>query len=112
MGQPTSGAARLQPRDGCRRQQERTDYLGRASLRRTLPRRRLKTCPGVARRRGNELHRSDRRAESLTIIEAFEAAEREGKAVVVVKGRLVENLHVEEARRLLALAEAIAAVDG
>lgn len=45
------------------------------------------------------------------IIEAFEAAQREGKAVVVVNGRLVENLHVEEAKRLLALAESIAAVD-
>jgi len=45
------------------------------------------------------------------IIAGFEAAEREGKAVVVVNGRLVENLHVEEARRLLALADAIAAYD-
>lgn len=45
------------------------------------------------------------------IIEGFEAAQREGKAVVVVNGRLVENLHVEEARRLLALADAIAAYD-
>lgn len=42
------------------------------------------------------------------IISAFEAAQAEGKGVVVVKGRLVENLHVEEARRNLALAEAIA----
>jgi citrate lyase beta subunit len=32
--------------------------------------------------------------------------------VVVVNGRLVENLHVEEARRKLALAEAIAQFDG
>ena len=31
----------------------------------------------------------------------------QGKGVIVVDGRLVENLHVEEARRLLALAEAI-----
>jgi citrate lyase subunit beta/citryl-CoA lyase len=29
--------------------------------------------------------------------------------VVVVDGRLVENLHVEDARRVVALAEAIAA---
>jgi len=42
------------------------------------------------------------------IIAAFEAAQAEGKGVVVVKGRLVENLHVEEAKRQLALAEAIA----
>ena len=32
----------------------------------------------------------------------------EGKGVVVVNGRLVENLHVEEARRNLALGDAIA----
>ena len=51
-------------------------------------------------------------AGAREIIDAFEAAEREGKAVVVVNGRLVENLHVEEARRLLALAESIAAVEG
>lgn len=41
------------------------------------------------------------------IIDAFEQAQREGKGVVVVKGRLVEALHVEEAKRCLALAEAI-----
>jgi citrate lyase subunit beta/citryl-CoA lyase len=42
------------------------------------------------------------------IIEAFEQARAEGKGVVVVNGRLVENLHVEEAHRQLALAAAIA----
>jgi len=41
------------------------------------------------------------------IIAAFEEAQAQGKGVVVVKGRLVENLHVEEAKRLLELAEAI-----
>jgi len=35
----------FQPRNGCCRQQERTDYLGRASNRRTLPRRLLKVPP-------------------------------------------------------------------
>lgn len=43
-----------------------------------------------------------------TIIKAFEEAQAEGKGVVVVNGRLVENLHVEEAKRQLALADAIA----
>jgi len=43
------------------------------------------------------------------IIEAHAAAAAEGKGVVVVDGRLVENLHVEAARRLVALADAIAA---
>jgi citrate lyase subunit beta/citryl-CoA lyase len=32
-------------------------------------------------------------------------------AVVVVDGRLIENLHVEEARRVVALAESIAALE-
>jgi citrate lyase subunit beta/citryl-CoA lyase len=42
------------------------------------------------------------------IIAGFEEAMSLGKGVVVINGRLVENLHVEEARRQLALAEAIA----
>lgn len=42
------------------------------------------------------------------IIAAFEAAAKEGKGVVLVDGKLVENLHVEQAKRLAALAEAIA----
>jgi citrate lyase beta subunit len=37
---------------------------------------------------------------------------REGRGVVVVDGRLVENLHVAEARRQVELAEAIAALSG
>lgn len=44
------------------------------------------------------------------IIEAFNEARAEGKGVVVVNGRLVENLHVEEAQRQLALAAAIAQI--
>ena len=43
------------------------------------------------------------------IIAAFEEARAAGKGVVVVEGKLVENLHVAEARRLVTLAEAIAA---
>jgi citrate lyase subunit beta / citryl-CoA lyase len=46
------------------------------------------------------------------IIEAHEQAARAGQGVVVVDGRLVENLHVAEARRLVQLAQAIAARDG
>lgn len=45
------------------------------------------------------------------IIAAFAAAEAEGKAVVVVDGALVENLHVEAARKLIAMADAIAAFE-
>lgn len=42
------------------------------------------------------------------IIAAFEAAAKDGKGVVLVDGKLVENLHVEQAKKLAALAEAIA----
>lgn len=44
------------------------------------------------------------------IIAAHEQAAAEGKGVVVVDGRLIENLHVEEARRQIRLAEAIRAM--
>jgi citrate lyase subunit beta/citryl-CoA lyase len=47
-------------------------------------------------------------AQARRIIAAYEEAERQGKGVVVLDGRLVENLHVAEARRTLALAEATA----
>jgi citrate lyase subunit beta/citryl-CoA lyase len=43
------------------------------------------------------------------IIAAFEEAEAEGRGVVTVDGRMVENLHVEQARRTLAIQ---AAIDG
>ena len=46
------------------------------------------------------------------IIEAHAVAEAEGKGVVVVDGRLVESLHVAEARRVVALSAAIAARRG
>ncbi|MFD8077250.1 CoA ester lyase [Streptomyces sp. NBC_00510] len=41
------------------------------------------------------------------IIEAFEEAVAEGRGVVTVDGRMIENLHVDDARRVLALAEAV-----
>ena len=44
------------------------------------------------------------------IIAAFEEAEADGRGVVTVDGRMVENLHVEESRRILAIADAIAAL--
>lgn len=50
-------------------------------------------------------------AKAQKIVAAFEAARAEGKGVVVVDGRLVEALHVEEAKRLLALAAAIGSGD-
>jgi citrate lyase subunit beta/citryl-CoA lyase len=51
-------------------------------------------------------------ASARRIIEAHAAAEAAGRGVVVVDGRLVESLHVAEARRLVALAAAIAARRG
>ena len=44
------------------------------------------------------------------IIEEFEAAEKEGRGVLTVDGKMIENLHVDEARRALAVADAIAAL--
>jgi citrate lyase subunit beta/citryl-CoA lyase len=43
------------------------------------------------------------------IIAAFEEAEADGRGVVTVDGRMIENLHVDEARRVLAIRDAIAA---
>jgi citrate lyase beta subunit len=42
------------------------------------------------------------------IVVAFKAAQAEGKGVVTVDGRMIENLHVEQAERALAMAAAIA----
>jgi citrate lyase subunit beta/citryl-CoA lyase len=46
-------------------------------------------------------------AWSRKIIDAHAAAEAEGSGVVLVNGKLVEALHVENARRIIALAEMI-----
>jgi citrate lyase subunit beta/citryl-CoA lyase len=44
------------------------------------------------------------------VIEVWENAEKQGMGVAVLNGKLVENLHAAEARRVLILAEAIAAL--
>ena len=44
------------------------------------------------------------------VIEEFEAAEKDGRGVLTVNGQMIENLHVDEARRALAIAETIAAL--
>ena len=46
------------------------------------------------------------------IVEAFARAQAEGKGVVTVDGRMIENLHVEQAERALALAAAIRELQG
>lgn len=47
--------------------------------------------------------------DARALIATFEEAMAEGKGVVTHNGRMVENLHVETARRVLAVAEAIEA---
>ncbi|GGF45863.1 CoA ester lyase [Aliidongia dinghuensis] len=49
--------------------------------------------------------------QAKRFIAAFDAAEAEGKGVVLVDGKLVENLHVANARRLLALVARIAELE-
>ena len=51
----------------------------------------------------------DEVANAREVIEAFEQATAEGKGVVTVNGKLIENLHVEQARRTVAQHEAITA---
>ena len=53
----------------------------------------------------------DEVASSREIIAAFEEATAAGKGVVTVNGRMIENLHVDNARRVLALADAISRVE-
>ncbi len=52
----------------------------------------------------------DEVAHARRVIEAFESATREGRGVVTVDGRMIENLHVANAERTLAVADAIAAL--
>ncbi|HEX6424788.1 MAG TPA: CoA ester lyase, partial [Acidimicrobiales bacterium] len=66
----------------------------------------LEPCNRVFAPTGDEVDRARR------IIEAFEQAEAEGRGVVTVDGRMIENLHVDQARRTLALAAAIEALGG
>jgi citrate lyase subunit beta/citryl-CoA lyase len=41
------------------------------------------------------------------VIAAFEEATAEGRGVITVDGRMIENLHVDNARRVLAVQAAI-----
>ncbi len=50
-------------------------------------------------------------AQAKEVISAFEQATREGRGNVVVNGRLIEQMHVVAARRIVALAEAIRAME-
>ena len=48
--------------------------------------------------------------DARAVIAAFEAAQAEGRGVATLNGRLIENLHVDTAQKVLATAEAIAAL--
>jgi citrate lyase subunit beta/citryl-CoA lyase len=52
----------------------------------------------------------DEIAQAKKVVEAFAEAESAGRGVVVVDGRMVENLHRDIAQRVLETAEAIAAL--
>jgi citrate lyase subunit beta/citryl-CoA lyase len=45
------------------------------------------------------------------VIASFDEGLREGKGVVTVDGRMIENLHVANAQRVIAVADAIASLD-
>ena len=46
-------------------------------------------------------------ADARALIAAYEKAEAEGKGVALFRGRMIESLHVEGARRILDLAQAV-----
>ena len=52
----------------------------------------------------------DEVAHARRVIAAFEEGLAEGRGVVTVDGRMIENLHVANAQRVLAVADAIAAL--
>jgi citrate lyase subunit beta/citryl-CoA lyase len=55
---------------------------------------------------------ADEAARARSIIAAFALPENAGKGVIKVDGRMTELLHLEEARRVVAVAEAIEALSG
>ena len=63
----------------------------------------VEPCNAAFAPSGEEVEKAGR------IIAAFEEAEAAGRGVVTVDGRMVENLHVEQARRTLAIQAAIEA---
>ena len=50
-------------------------------------------------------------AQARSIIAAFDLPENQGKGVIALDGRMVERLHVDMARRTVAIADAIAERD-
>ena len=71
--------------------------------------------PSSTRARSSRATRSSRPSadeveQARAVIAAFEAAQAEGRGVATLNGRLIENLHVDTAQKVLATAEAIAAL--
>ncbi|SDP30490.1 HpcH/HpaI aldolase/citrate lyase family protein [Actinacidiphila guanduensis] len=64
--------------------------------------RQVEPCNRIFAPAAEEVDRAER------IIAAFEEATSQGRGVATVDGRMIENLHVAEARRVLALAAAVA----
>ena len=52
----------------------------------------------------------DEVAHARRVIDAFEKGLSEGRGVVTIDGRMIENLHVDNARRAIAVADAISAL--
>lgn len=52
---------------------------------------------------------ADEVTQARAVVAAFDSPENAGKGVLKVEGRMTERLHLEAARRLIAVAEAIAA---
>jgi len=50
--------------------------------------------------------------DARAVVEAYESAVAAGQGVATLNGRLIENLHAAQARRTLAMADAIAALAG
>ena len=65
----------------------------------------VEPCNGVFAPDADEVERAQ------AVIAAFEAAQAAGQGVATLDGRLIENLHVDTARKVLATAEAIAALE-
>ena len=65
----------------------------------------VEPCNGVFAPGADEVERAQ------AVIAAFEAAQAEGQGVATLDGRLIENLHVDTARKVLATTEAIAALE-
>jgi citrate lyase subunit beta / citryl-CoA lyase len=49
--------------------------------------------------------------DARKIVEAYEQAQKTGDSVITVDGRMIENLHVRDAQRILALAELISEME-